>query len=382
MEIKAQIVEGIKYKPILKCNLTEISIENFNVNSAKSSCLISAAQNRFAISRWVSPKRTRSYPYERVYNTFSVSKRITVIPIVKDEGAAGDRDFLQWDTISLMSLLDVYVILAFYKTAEKHRSRADKITNQKFDNDFVKDKIEEISNYHSSALHWNLKELKTISQVLGKAKEAYREIAARTEIKFHNEKGLDNFTASVAENLSAFMETSRLKAQSAQAREFLTVQPKEILATQTKAKITITNYLGGIYFFTVDEIVSEGEKLFLIESKHSQSGKLPSVGDIKDGLLKMMLYTNLENVSIDEKSFVSLPVLHLTSENIAGEISSNSETAKLEQFFRVNNFNQRQRELMQSLFVEAKENNFTISLGKFRNDSESFTLSGRKKSGG
>ena len=364
MEIKAQIVEGIKYKPLLRCNLPEVLFEEFNINSAKSACLISHNQNRFAISKWVSPKRTRSYPYERVYNTFSASKRITVIPIVKDEGAAGDRDFLQWDTISLMSLLDVYVILAYYETAEKHRSRADKITNQKFDNDFVKEKIGEISNYHSSALHWNLKELKAISHVLGKTKQAYREIAERIEIKFHNEKGLDNFTASVADNLSDFMESSRLKAQSAQTREFMTFQPKEILATQTKAKITITNYLGGKYFFTVDEIVSEGKNLFLIESKHSKTGKLPSIGDIKDGLLKMMLYANLENVTIDDKSFVSLPVLRLTSEKIADEISSNSETAQLKHFFRINNFNQRQRELMQSLFVEAKENNFTLSLGK------------------
>lgn len=135
MEITAQIVEGIKYKPYLKCDLPEISLEDFNVNSAKSSCVISDLQNRFAISKWISPKRTRSYPYERVYNTFSVSKRITVIPLVKDEGAAGDRDFLQWDTISLMSLLDVYVLLAYYETAEKHRTRADKITNQKFNSE-------------------------------------------------------------------------------------------------------------------------------------------------------------------------------------------------------------------------------------------------------
>jgi hypothetical protein len=96
MEIKAQIVEGIKYKPILKCNLTEISIENFNINSAKSACLVSSGQNRFAVSKWVSPKRTRSYPYERVYNTFLVSKRITIVPVVKDEGEHGDRDLLKW----------------------------------------------------------------------------------------------------------------------------------------------------------------------------------------------------------------------------------------------------------------------------------------------
>jgi len=104
MEIKAQIIEGIKYKQRVKCSLNEIAVENFNINSAKSSCTVFDGQKRLAISKWVSPKRTRSYPCERVYNTFSTTKRVTVIPVIKDEGAAGDRDFLQWDTISLMSL--------------------------------------------------------------------------------------------------------------------------------------------------------------------------------------------------------------------------------------------------------------------------------------
>jgi hypothetical protein len=364
MEIKAQIVAGIRYKPILKCELSEISFANFDINSAKSFCLISDGQNRFALSKWVSPKRTRSYPYERVYNTFSVSKRLTVIPIVKDEGAKGDRDFLQWDTVSLMSLLDVYVILAYYETAEKHRSRDGKITNQKFNNDFVKAKLVEIADYHSSALHWNLKELKTSAQILERAKNSYKIISEKTKVVFHSEKGLDGFARLVTENLSSFMESSRLKAQSAQSREFFTVQPKEILATQTKAKITITNYLGGMYFFTVDEIFFDGENLFLIESKHSKSGKLPSVGDIKDGLLKMMLYTNLENVTIDEKPLKSLPILRLTSEKLNGEISSGSNAATREAFFRANNFNRRQKEFLNDLFAEAEINNFTVSLGK------------------
>jgi hypothetical protein len=364
MEITAQIIEGIKYKPILKCNLAEIEFEEFDINSAKSSGLVLIEQNRFGLSKWVSPKRTRSYPYERVYNTFSASRRITVIPVVKDEGAAGDRDFLQWDTVSLMSLLDVYVIIAYYKTAEKHRSRAGKVTNQKFDNDFVQNKINEISSYHSSALHWNLKELKNISQILEKARAFYRKVSEYTQVEFHSERGLETFAKSIGEDLSEFMESSRMKAQSAQAREFLTVQTKEVLATQTKAKITITNYLGGKYFFTVDEILIIDEKLFLIESKHSKSAKLPSVGDIKDGLLKMMLYTNLENVSIDDKSFASLPILRLTSEKITGEVLSDSESEMQKNFFRVNNFNNRQRDFLQSLFAEAQANNFRVSLGK------------------
>ena len=78
----------------------------------------------------------------------------------------------------------------------------------------------------------------------------------------------------------------------------------------------------------------------------------------------MMLYTNLENVSIDEKRFVGLPVLRLTSEKLTGEILSESNPERQADFFRANNFNKRQREFSQSLFLEARENNFTVSLGK------------------
>jgi hypothetical protein len=372
MEITAQIIEGIKYKSILKYNLVETEFISFDINSAKSSSLVLENQNRFAVSKWVSPKRTRSYPYERVYNTFSVSKRITVIPIVKDEGSAGDRDFLQWDTVSLMSLLDVYVIIAYYETAEKHRSRLNKITNQKFNNQFVINKIREISNYHSSALHWNLKELKSISQVLDKVNASYQNIANKTGVEFHSQQGLDAFQKVVSENLEDFMKSSRTKAESAQGREFLTIRPKEILSTQTKAKLTITNYLGGKYFFTVDEIEIPNDSeikvlnnfIFLIESKHSKSAKIPSNGDIKDGLLKMMLYTNLENVTVGEISYISTPILKLTSEKLFGNISSHSSETELDDFLRVNKLNKRQISFVKDLFSEAKENNFIISIGK------------------
>jgi hypothetical protein len=99
-----------------------------------------------------------------VYNTLANGKKITVIPVVKDEGFDGDRDFIQWDTVSMMSLLDVYVILAYYDKAEKNESYDNKITNQKFDNQHVVSKIKEISTYHSSALHWNLQELNDTQQ--------------------------------------------------------------------------------------------------------------------------------------------------------------------------------------------------------------------------
>jgi hypothetical protein len=55
-----------------------------------------------------------------------------------------------------MSLLDIYVIFTYYSDAEKLEN---KITEQKFDNDYVISKIKKIEGYHSSGLHWNLKEL-------------------------------------------------------------------------------------------------------------------------------------------------------------------------------------------------------------------------------
>src|SRR5690606_18919877 len=101
----------------------------------------------------------------------------TVIPIVKDEGVRGDRDFIQWDTVSLMSLLDVFVIFAYYDKAEVNPRNKLKITNQQFNNDYVIAKIKEIEAYHSSALHWNLNELNSnLHKIIDKAKSAYKSI--------------------------------------------------------------------------------------------------------------------------------------------------------------------------------------------------------------
>ena len=73
-------ITGIAYKVLLTEDLKGVEIENFDINEMPSSCLLTDNKNSFAISKWVSPKRTRSYPFERVFNTLNISKKITVIP--------------------------------------------------------------------------------------------------------------------------------------------------------------------------------------------------------------------------------------------------------------------------------------------------------------
>jgi hypothetical protein len=97
MDVSAKIT-GIKYNPFL---FRELPIYNIkDMDSAfkhDSSFILEFPKTRqLAVSWWVSAKRTRSYPYARIYDTLGFQgKKVTIIPIFKDEGKEGDRDFLQ-----------------------------------------------------------------------------------------------------------------------------------------------------------------------------------------------------------------------------------------------------------------------------------------------
>jgi len=357
------IIQGIKYQPFIKSNLRTFDINTFDINSALGTCVVRDGMNEFALSKWVSPKRTRSYPYARVYDTISRIKRVTIIPIVKDEGLDGDRDFIQWDTICLMSLLEVYVIFGYYSQAVRNTKWANKITNQRFENQVISSKLREFSSYQSSALHWNLKELReSLPGVVDLQKNAYLTIERKTGVKLKSFAGIDKFKEQLQHDMQLFMASSRKKAEQAQARELRTLHIQENLATQTKAGITVTNYVGGKYFFTVDEVSLQGEEVNLIESKHSGRAILPSKNDIKDGLLKMILYSNFSEVSVNNVKVPHKATLKLTSKYIQGSITSDLPEIEVSYFFNINKISSTDRVFINQLLNEARYNNFTIQI--------------------
>jgi hypothetical protein len=208
-----------------------------------------------------------------------------------------------------------------------------------------------------------LNELNTnLHSLIDKVKSSYATIEQTTGIKLHDSVGIDNFKERIGQDVSLFMNFSRGKAKQAQAREFVIFQPKESLSTLSKAKITINNYLGGQYFLTVDEVVLSTEKVRLIESKHSKSSILPSKSDVKDGLLKMILYSNLLDVFVDEQPVKSEAILCLTSPKISGAISSINEEEEIADFFSRNNFSNTQKGTITTIITEAKQNNFIVKL--------------------
>lgn len=312
MDLSAKIT-GLKYKPYLCAVLPEFDIAHLEQALSKSAFILDLGNGgKVAASRWVSPKRTRSYPYARVYDTLGFGgKKITIIPVMKDEGKRGDRDFLQWDTVAMMSLLGVYVIIAYYATADRSARYRHKITNQQFHLPYISQKLTALQSYHSDPLHWNLEQLEDIGNIGQTALDCYRQMADNLDVEFHSEKSAERKIETVRESKDAFISHSRDLAEAAQRRETVTTQPKENVAG-AKASITITNYLGGNYYLTLDEVEISGSRIHLIEAKHSRRNMLPSPSDIKDALIKMALFTNLSDVESDGVVYDPVPVMKLT----------------------------------------------------------------------
>lgn len=356
IKIEAKIKE-VKYTPFLCKNLREYNFDNLEKGLSEGTFILNHVDKKVAVSRWVSSKRTRSYPYARVYDSLSFSgKRITIIPIIKDEGKDGDRDYLQWDTISLMSLLGVYVIISYYKDAEKNINYNNKITNQKYDVDQIKNEIIKIFSYQSDALHWNISQVENIEAVGKKALHSYKEISKKLNLQMHGEDSAKSRIEKISKDKDSFMALSRDLAKAAQNRESLTLQPKESIEGE-KGKITIKNYLGGNYYFTADEVEIESNTVNLIEAKHSSSNIIPSLEDIKDGLIKMILFTNLENVKVNGKDYVPKAVLKLTTK----------------QKFDTTQMSKTQKENYELLMKESKINGFQVRIGDSSNK-KSITL--------
>ncbi|MGF1539521.1 MAG: hypothetical protein ACFCU5_03570 [Pleurocapsa sp.] len=189
-------IKGVTYQTFLNDKLEAIALDDFDINLVKPFGLIKSSTTEVAYSKWVSPKRTRSYPFARIYNTYNSSKVITIIPIIKDEGQDGDRDRMQYSTISWMNLLNVYIVLAYYETAEKSYKKGqenkNKLTSQKFNNEFVKSQIQEILTYKQSALHWN-KNLfeERFTGIFAKALDCYDSISRQTGLSIHSRQGMD-----------------------------------------------------------------------------------------------------------------------------------------------------------------------------------------------
>ncbi|MBD2776213.1 hypothetical protein [Iningainema tapete] len=357
-------IRDIVYTPCLIPKIPTYDISNFNINQVKSFGIITldSLQNNIAFSKWTSPKRTRTYPFAKIYNTYHLnSKKVTVIPVIKDEGAGSDNnDRINYITLSWMNLLNVYIILAWYESAERLANTTDKITNQKFNTDYVKQKILEISHYQSTALHWNTTHFERDFQTIYlNAVNSYENIATSQNVFLHSRQKhievLDNFRQDGNFNLQNFKDYTLNKSLAAARRESMTVNRLEYLSDGYKGIFSLSNYLGGIYYLTADEVYLQGNIYTIQESKNVSKGRLPSEEDIKDGLFKLILFSNLEALFLNDTQVDFRTSLKITG-NITGTLYLPNETTTVAEFCQTNSLSTSKRRLIELLNQETIQN--------------------------
>lgn len=359
------VIKNVIYNPRFIQSLKIYNFQEFDINISDSFGLIELEDKNIAYSKWVSPKRTRSYPFARMYNTYSQSKVITIIPIIKDEGRDGDLDKIVYTTFSWMNLLNIYIVLGYYEIAKKSQKKGqiskDKLSEQKFNNNFIKQQIETISNYKQSALHWN-KNLfeKEFTKIFQLALNNYKNIEKNTGVKIHNQDGLEGYLKKIKQDFQQFKDISLKSSQQATNREIQTEHFLEYLVDGYKGVFEIENDLGGIYHLTADEIIVNQQHYIIQESKNSSKKCLPSTDDIQDGLFKLILYSNLDHLYLEDKELQFSCRLKLTGINIKGEIllSEFTESQELEKFIENNIFILTNQEIgiIYKLLLEVKRN--------------------------
>jgi hypothetical protein len=164
--------------------------------------------------------------------------------------------------------------------------------------------------------------------------------------------------AEIMSDFENFKNISLRGSKGASHREILTFHGSEYLSDGLKATFQIENYLGGIYYLTADEVVQNADTYIIQESKNSTLGFLPGLSDIKDGLFKLILYSNLDALYLD-----SIPVnfksrLKLTGRKVSGSLSMPCDENSLIQFLGNNKgrYSRREEEILRRLNQEASNN--------------------------
>ena len=362
-------IKDLRYRANLTDSLVSYDLQEFDINKAKSFGLINHANSQVAYSKWSSPKRTRTYPFARLYNTYNESKIITIIPAMKDEGLDGDLDKIQYSTISWMNLLNVYIVLGYYQDADKNRSpkqrNRNKLTNQKLNLETVNAQIDAITSYKQSALHWNRSLFEEqFTTIYEKAINAYDQISSKTKVQVHTRDTKFQYLETVKKDYQRFRDISLKGSQGAAIRESKTLHAQEFLKDGGKSIFFIENYLGGVYHLTADEVLRERGKYIIQESKNSTKKLLPSISDIKDGLFKLILFANLDSLKVDGHEVKFSTRLKLTGHKTNGSVRFPCKEKDFEKFIRSNNASKSQIALLKKLNSEAAQNmNLTIEIG-------------------
>jgi len=356
------VIRNVRYDPHTQSGKLKIySQQDFDIHRAKTTGIIQFDdETSIGYARWTAPKRTRTGAMPRTYNVYHLPKKAVIIPIIKDEGYHTNNDRINYITFSWMNLSNVHIIMAWYQRASKHPSKPGRITRQKLNADFINERIEELRTYQQTALHWNTMHFeRDFEQVYRHAVRSYADIAEQTGAKLVSPEVhlgvLENYLDNGRFSLDRFRQDSLPRSFAAAQRETQTDHLLEYLQETSKAYFFITNWLGGEYHLTTDEILVEGDTVIIQESKNTTRGKIPSLADIQSGLFKLILFANMESLMLNGRE-VSFKVRLKLTGNVDGKLTLPAEDETIQAYIAHNALTPAQQKRIHQLHAEAVAN--------------------------
>ncbi len=371
-------VREINYQACLTEPLTKFPLADFDINRAKAFGLIQTEDGELAYAKWISPKRTQNYPLARIYNTYTntdtdnPSKILTIVPVIKDDGLDGDIDKIQYSTVSWLNLLNTYLVLGYYDQADrKKESDRQKLTNQRFNNESIRSQIQEIASSQQTALQWNQQLLsERFEDILRQALDAYWEISDRTGVKIHAYVGMDDYRGALMVDFEASQKDAVRKAPIAHPVNYKSSNPKSSHPTAT---FCLQDKSGRVYAIAPDEILFMDDHYILQESKTSTRKALPDLLEIQDTLCKLILFSNLDTLKLNDQVVENQVIenqvienqvvkfstrLKLTGRGLKGQLLLPASPEAIETFFTENGtaFQAQDHRTLQRLNSEAEQN--------------------------
>lgn len=172
---------------------------------------------------------------------------------------------------------------------------------------------------------------------------------------------LENFKVAGEFDSTAFKNISLVGSESAARREILTTHIHEMLSEGSKAYFLLRNYVGGMYHLTADEVIVTDERVILQEAKNTSRHRMPSLNDMKDGLLKLILYSNIDELRLNGESKEFSVRLKLTG-SVMGMLSLPNTSEMIDGFCQENNLRPRERYVLAKLNEEAEFNQLQITV--------------------
>ncbi|MDX2244748.1 MAG: hypothetical protein NW224_29080 [Leptolyngbyaceae cyanobacterium bins.302] len=180
---------------------------------------------------------------------------------------------------------------------------------------------------------------------------------------------MEKYLQAIIEDFEEFKNLSLKGSQNASQREARTFHELEYLIDGMKAIFCIENYLGGVYYLTPDEILHIADRYVIQESKNTTRRPLPELSDIQDGLFKLILYSNIDSLQLNNQPVLFSSKLKLTGKGIIGKVALPCSTSVLEEFLLANSgvLRQKEQEIIKKLLLEVQTNkNIEIEIGTNR----------------